>query len=543
MKRTTSWLAAVVAMVLVLSACGGQAEPAGTDPVDGGTVTVAIESDPAGQFNPHESGTDISAETLRAVFDSLVYLTPEGELKPWLATSWEVSEDQLSYTFTLREGVTFHDGEPFDAEAVKANFDHVRDPDTASKLASNLLGGKAYESTEVIDPQTVRINLNQPYAPLLTNLSSTYLGFISPKVLTTASDQLVAGGPGVTVGTGPYVLEQIVAGQEVSFTKNAAYAWGPEGESQGPSHPDRLVLRVLPEASVRAGALASGDVDIAGHLSPEDALSFAEDDQINLTRSESPGLPWTLFLNNRNGIFTDLQVRQAFQKGINISAAIEAVYAGTYQRAWSFLGANTPEYSDEFEESWPYDPEAANQLLDEAGWTERDAEGYRVKDGQRLSASWSLTQDRDRRGNLAEAFQADLREIGFELKLVPTDTGVFLQQLQSGEGYDIAAWSYVRTDGDVLRLHFHSELAPIQNAGWVNDPQLDEWVIAATRTTDRAERTELYRKVQERALEQAYSIPILPSHNIIGSRISVGGVETDIAGWPQLRTVWTTAGQ
>src|SRR5690606_33168466 len=153
---------------LALVGCSApSSEAASADPVDGGTITVAIDSDPASQFNVHVSAADISALVLRNVFDSLVVHDADGSFKPWRAESWDVSEDGLRYTFHLREGVTFHDGAPFDAAAVKANFDHVANPETKSQYAAALLGGDAYAGTEVVDDLTAVVTLNRPYAALL----------------------------------------------------------------------------------------------------------------------------------------------------------------------------------------------------------------------------------------------------------------------------------------------------------------------------------------------------------------------------------------
>ena len=133
---------------------------------------------------------------------------------------------------------SFHDGTPFDAAAVKANLEHVVNPDTKSLYAAALLGGEAYKGTEVIDDLTVRIDLSRPYAPLLQGLSTAYLGFYSPQVLATAADKLVAGGPDVTVGTGPYKFESYVDGQEITFTKNPIRLGPGKCDHAGAAHPD-----------------------------------------------------------------------------------------------------------------------------------------------------------------------------------------------------------------------------------------------------------------------------------------------------------------
>lgn len=543
-RRRTVALALVIGGALVLAACAGTGPVAtASDPVEGGTVTVGIDSDPDSQFNVHVSGADISANVLRNVFDSLVVQDVDGSFRPWLAESWEISDDGLEYTFHLKEDVTFTDGEVFDASAVKVNLDHVVDPDTKSQYASSLLGGDAYAGTEVVDDHTVIISLNRPFAPLLQGLSTAYLGFISPAVLETHADDLAAGGPDVTIGTGPWKLESYTAGQDVTFVKNADYDWGPENaEHTGPVRPDTLVYKILPENSVRVGALTSGEIDVAGNVSPADIPTLDADSSISIESVDAPGLPWSIFLNHKQGVFQDQSVRQAFQLGIDISSAVDAVYDGNYQRAWSVLSPTTPGgYDETLEGSWEYDPDAAEKLLDDAGWTETDADGYRVKDGQRLSAHWNATQTREDRASLIAAFQADLKKIGVELIIDQQESGAYLERLMSGD-YDIMDWSFVRPDGDILRLHLDSTLAPIQNASWVNDPQLDEWVLAASQETDADARAELYTKVQQRTIENADIVPVYVPGNITASSSSIGGLRADINGWPLLYDVWTAKG-
>jgi len=543
-KRSAALLAGAALAAVLLAGCSTTSSGAAGDPVDGGTITLAIDQDPGSQLDIHVTAADISALVLRNVFDSLVVQDSDGTIKPWLATKWEISDDGTEYTFTLRDGVTFHDGTKFDAAAVKANFDHVASPDTKSQYAAALLGGDAYKGTEVIDDHTVKVTLNRPFAPFLQGLSTTYLGFYSPKVLEQSADKLVAGGKGITVGTGPYVFEKYVDGQEIDLKKNPDYDWAPDNAThKGAARPDELRFTILPDNAVRAGVVGSGDADIAGNVSPTDVSTLKGDPDIQLNATEAPGLPWSIFLNHSHGVLADKNVRLAFQRGIDIDSAVKAVYDGQYDRAWSVLGPTTPNaYDASLEGTWKYDPALANKLLDEAGWTQRDSEGYRIKDGQRLSAKWLTTSaPREDRKSLADAFQADLKKIGFELIPNPEDSGAYIADLMGGS-YDIIDWSFIRPEGDILRLHLYSKFAPIQNASYVNDPQVDEWVTTAAASTDADERKELYAKVQKWAIDDAAIVPVYVPKYITASSTSIGGLRYDINGWPLLYDAWTAKG-
>jgi len=543
-RRATAWFALVTALAVTLAGCGGGGggDGAGDKPVEGGTLTVAIHQDPASQLDIHVTAADISGLVLRNVFDSLVEQDPDGSFKPWLAKSWDVSEDGLQYTFKLRDDVKFQDGQPFNAEAVKANFDHVSNPATKSQYASSLLGADAYKSTEVVDEYTVRVNLSRPYAPLLQGLSTTYLGFYSPAVLTSSADKLVVGGKGITVGTGPFVFESQTAGQNIKLSKNPDYDWAPENATHtGPAHVDDVVFRILPEDTVRTGVITSGEADVATNISAGDVEGLEANDEVKISSTEAPGLPWSAFLNHSRGVFADQKVRQAFQRGIDISSVVTSVYGGVFDRAWSVLGPKTPDsYDKSLEGTWDVDTDLANQLLDEAGWTKRDGDGYRTKDGKRLSARWiGVSGAREDRDTLVSSFQADMKKIGFEIVVEPLDSGAYITKLQSGD-YDIIDWSFIRADADILRLHLFSTMAPIQNASWVNDSHIDDLTLRASQSTDPAEREKLYQEVQKWVIDTAAIVPVYVPKAIVASSTKIGGLRETIYGWPVLYDVWTT---
>ena len=528
-RRAALSALATLAIIIPLAAC----TPAVTDDSPS-RIVFGIEganlSD--GHMDIHSTQLDVGSLVLRNTFDSLVFQREDGSFAPWLATTWSVSDDGLEYTFELRDDVTFHDGEPFNAEAVKANFDHVVAPETASAQAASLIGfaedGGYYLGTEVVDEFTVRVSFNQPYAPFLQGVSLPQLGFYSPKVLAEHGDELRAGGPGITVGTGPFILHEFIPGQELTFSANPNYDWAPEGyPHQGVAATDEFVIRILPEAAVRVGALASGEADVVADVSPTMVSQAGSDVTVNSV--ELPGIPYSLYINEANGVFADQNVRLAFSLGIDISSAVDAIFLGQYERAWSILAPTTPNsYEEGLENLWPYDPDEANRLLDEAGWIDRDSDGYRVKDGERLSASWiAWTPIPDDRAALADIIQSDLRQLGFEL------VRDVLEPAQYNERYgprtfDVTDWGFSSPDADVLRSHLHS--GGFQNASTVTKTFIDEMLDEAVASTDAAEREFLYREIQKWNFEQALIVPLyVPSEITIASN-TVEGLQFDLYG-------------
>lgn len=534
---------AAIAALALTAACGSggsgdDADASAGPPVSGGSLTFATDSEPTG-WNIHSSAADVVALIERNVFDSLVAQESDGSFVPWLAESWQVLDGGATYEFKLKDGVKFHDGTPFDANAVKLNFDHIVDPDTKSQYAAGLLG--PYTGTEVVDPLTVRVHFSQPFTPFLQAASTTYLGFYSPNALADP-DGLNSGT--AAVGTGPFTFGTYTKGQEVVLKANPDYAWGPDNaDHTGPAYLKTLTIRFLPENSVRVGALTSGQVDVIGGLPPANVKEVSNNQQLQYLHQDAPGLPYMLFLNNSRAPFDDERVRQAFQAAIDMDQLVQSVYFGAYKRAWGPLGPTTPNsYDDSLEGSIDFDVDKANDLLDEAGWTEKDSEGYRTKDGVRLTASWPTTQSpREQRDTLGQGIQAAVKKVGIFLDRTPMDSGSYLEHLNSGD-YDVTDWSFVRSDPDVLRLHLLSGHSPIQNAAYVDDPQVDAWVNQGAEEQDPAARKKIYVDVQNWVDEHAVMIPTYVPAYLVGAAADVLGLRFDPNAWPLFYDAWTSGG-
>jgi len=533
LRATLSTLAAV-GLIGSLAACAPQQEAALSTVEATATITFAIEGAnlSSGHMDIHSSQLDVASLVLRNVFDSLVAQDSSGEFVPWLASSWTISEDELQYIFTLREDVTFHDGEVFNAAAVKANFDHVVAPETASAQAASLIGfaetGGYYLGTEVLDDYVIAVNFSQPYAPFLQGLSLPQLGFYSPKVLEENAADLKAGGPGITVGTGPFVLSQYTPDQELVFSANPEYNWAPAHlEHQGRAASDTLVIRILPETASRVGALSSGDVDVAADFTPDMAGQLGSEFEVYSV--EMPGVPYSLYINEADGVFADERVREAFSLGMNIQPAIDSIYLGQFSRAWSILGPTTPNsYDPALENSWPYNPDKAGALLDAAEWTERDAEGYRTKNGARLSATWvSYTPVPDDRATLANFLQADLKTLGFELVREVLEPAQYMERYIP-RNFDLTDWAFSSPDADILRSHLAT--GGFQTVSAVSKPEVDQWLSDAVATSSASAREALYQRIQQWNAEQNLIVPLYVPSEITVAAPGVKGLTFDLYG-------------
>jgi len=532
-RHLVAGVAAATAAALLLAGCA-------SDPgSDDSTLTFAVDgANLASHMDPHATQLDIGALVQRATFDSLVFQGADGTLSPWLAESWEVSDDELTYTFQLRDDVTFHDGTAFDADAVVANIEHVIAPETASAQAASSIGfdsedpeAGAFESVEATGEYEVVFTFRRPFVTFLSALATTNLGIYSPTALAEHADDLRTGGPGISVGSGPYVLSELVADQEIVYTANPDYAWGPDGG--GVPAIDRLVVRIVPEESVRIGAFNSGDVTAVGRVNASvlgDVTREADVSNVSL-----PGVPYSMYINTKHGVFTDPLVRQAFRIGFDVDGPVESIFDGEVQRAWSILAPTTPNsYDASLEGSWPYDAAAAEDLLDQAGWTERDSDGYRTKDGQRLSAVWAAyTPVSDSNAALADSIQSDLKDIGFELVREQLEPAQYNERYATLD-FDLTDWGFGGTDADVLRNHLHS--AGFQNAANVSDPALDAILEEAVATSDPAVRERLYTQVQEWNQENVAIVPLYLPAVITVVSTDVTGLTYDIEGRPLFAT-------
>ncbi|WP_169984962.1 ABC transporter substrate-binding protein [Microbispora sp. H10836] len=536
--------AVFVSLSLALTACGtgdggAAAAKAPGGPVKGGTLTFGVNTEPSTCLDPHQSPADVAGLFTRPVLDSLVSLDTEGRIRPWLATSWTVSEDQKTYTLQLREGVKFSDGTPFDAAAVKANLDHIVDPATRSQLAAGYI--EPYEGSEVVGPHTVKVSFSRPYSPFLSALATAYFGIESPRSLEQPQDALCKK----VVGSGPFVIDEYVVQKGITYHRNPGYDWAAEGAGHtGAAYLDKLEIKVITEDSVRLGALTSGQVDAIAGVPPVNVRQVRADPRLTITTRQAPGGNYNYYPNTTSGPFADKRVRQAFRDGIDFATIVKNLYFGAFQPAAGPISPATDGYDKTLEGKAKYDPATANRLLDEAGWSAMDAEGYRTRDGRRLTIRWGFLKAfaREQRDTLAEQIQAEAKKIGFDVEFVAGTVNEWLEKYPKGD-YDLMDFSWQRADGDALRNLFDSASIPTdakfgQNAARLADKDVDGWLSDALDTTDQAERAELYAKVQQRVTDEAAVFPVYVFNYLLGAGEKVHGIGWEPQAYPTFYDAW-----
>ncbi|RLM24511.1 ABC transporter substrate-binding protein [Brenneria alni] len=500
-------------------------------PAQGGVLNVGLGSDTP-IIDPHITAYGVTALIARNVVDSLVGQAEDNRFTPWLAERWEINDDNTSYTFHLRKDVTFSDGTKLDAEAVKYNLERILDPKTTSSYAKSLLG--PIDNITTPDAYTVVIHYSSPFAPLLQGLSLPYLGIQSPAYLKNTPNT-----SNTVVGSGPFILDSFVKGSGSKLSKRADYNWGPGyAKHTGPAYLDGITFKYLPEASVRLGALTSGQIQAIDAVPPANYPSVKKNPRLDVITYENPGINRVLYFNTTKGPFQDVKVRQAFQSAADTATAVKAAYFGTLKAADNVVGPATLYYDPTVKSRWGFDLQKANQLLDSAGWNSKDSEGYRTKDGQRLTVTfvYATTNVEAADITLFQAIQYQVKQAGFALKLDPTDAGSFTSRTNAND-YDIASNYFVRAEPDILRTVFDSNYAPPNGNNFTRISVLDEKLRRAVGAGD-AERKQLYTDIQHDVIDKAYVLPVyIPAYQL-GLSKQVQGISWATNAKPNFYDVW-----
>ncbi|MDO5724081.1 MAG: ABC transporter substrate-binding protein [Flaviflexus sp.] len=527
MHRSSRIVAACAATSFILTACSPTDESAestapesstsstasaGSEaPSAGGTLIYASGDAEPTCLDPHVGGNYPQALVSSLYLETLFTQDPTGKTVPYLAESSEVSDDGLTHTITVREGITFHDGTPLTAEAVKANIEHLQDPDT--KSSTGYLAVSSVESVEVTDEMTAVLHLSVPDNALEESLSQLWTAIQSP----TALERDLETNCGSPVGTGPFQVESWERQQAINVVAYEDYVAADDPDGDAP-YLDGITWRFIPEAATRYAALQSGEVDVIDNAQPDTIKAATDSDQFGHLDAPRPGASNRLEFNSSKPPFDDPLVREAFIRAVDVDSGIDSLFFGTAQRSYSLL-SSVENLGVSREDLFFHDPDKANELLDEAGW-EMGGDGVRVKDGERLEIILpvSTNQSVPAEQSLFEQFQAQAGEVGFDMKIELLDLSSWYGAL--GEhNYNLVSAPYTKVGPAVLRILFHSDSTKPAPSGYfanhamVVDDEIDQLLVDAEETSDPAERADLYEKAQNKVLEGYYVLPLYDQQN------------------------------
>ncbi|MEA1854463.1 ABC transporter substrate-binding protein [Cytobacillus sp. OWB-43] len=512
MKKKKSFWLLIVLMVstLIFAGCnsstsgdngdeGGEADEGST----GGTLVFGRGGDST-SLDPAITTEGEAFKVTKNIFETLVeFGEQDTELHPGLATDWETSEDGLTQTLKLREGVKFHDGTDFNAEAVVFNFERWMAGNKEQFYYYNSQFGDKVDSVTAVDDYTVEVKLNTAIAPFYKNLAMSPFGIASPTAIVEHGDKFLEN----PVGTGPFKFQEWKRNDRITIVKNEEY-W-----DEGLPKLDSVIFRSIPENSARLNALASGEVDLI------DGVNFSDVQQIednpDLQTFERPTMNVAYVgLTNTRGPLQEKLVRQALNHAVNKEEIIDAFYAGAADPAVNPMPPVISGYNDEIED-YPYDPEKAKELLKEAGY----------EDGFEMEL-WAMPVPRPYMPDgqkIAEALQADFAEIGVKAKIVSYEWGTYLEKANNGEADSfLLGWTGDNGDADnFLYVLLDEDAIGSNNYTYYKNSEVHDLLLEAQATTDQAKRDELYKQAQVIIKEDAPWIPLVHSRPILAGKSNI----------------------
>ncbi|GAA3191374.1 ABC transporter substrate-binding protein [Dactylosporangium siamense] len=506
------------AVAFLIAGCGA-GDAAGSSAQAGGTLTVAVTSDPQ-CLDPQQAGSSDAITVNRQFVDSLTDHDPDtGKLGGWLATSWEADPKATSFTFHLREGATFSDGTPVDAQAVKDNFDGLVKLGAKAVQAATYLSG--YRESVVVDPRTVRVEFAKPNAQFLEATSTTSLGLVAKSSLAQPAADRCANG---VVGSGPFLLEQYTRNQQVVQRRRDGYAWSPARiTNRGAAYLDRLVFKIVPEANVRVGLLESGQADAVLGVGPQDTDRVKRAGLV-ISARPNPGLVYGINVNRSRPLVADGAVPRAIQRAVDRRQVVDTILSPDYHPATSVLSAPTLGYVD-LGGKLSADPAAATEILTTAGWVP-GADGMRVRNGQRLSLVVRYyTPDSGLAQSSLELIQQQLKKIGVDVVLKPTPVAQAIQTFKDGD-YDLIWGNASAADPDILRNYFTVQGL---NAVRLTAGPLQDALYAQAGEGDPARRAQQVALAQQLLLDDGWAIPVYEPTTVVGLSAKVRGVRFDAA--------------
>jgi peptide/nickel transport system substrate-binding protein len=513
-------LGAYGALSGVLAGCS-----AGSSPSSSGTkaLETGVFQNPD-SLDPGQTGLVSVAQMLGAMFDVLIWKFPnDPNYYPGLANSYSVSADAKTYTFKLKTNVTFHDGTPFNAAAVKASFDHIVDPATKSLSAIGALG--PYVETRVLDTYTAQVVFSAPNAAFVNEMTQSTLAISSP----TALKKYGSSYDTHPVGTGPFVFQQFLNDNKVVVTRYPHYNWGPAPlGGAGPALLDQITFRILPDPSSQYDALTTSEIQIAQNLNPGDVNSAVSAGKKKLTALSS-GMPYCIMINAQKSPTNDLAVRQAIEYSINTKSIISTLFQGLYTPATSVLTPVTAGYSAD-QDLWSYNPSKAAQLLDSAGW-KMGSNGVRAKGGQSLSLQFINIANFGFDG-ISQLMQAQLKAVGIESTITDQAFPSVATTYNQGK-QNLADWFYYDVDPYLFNTVFNS--ANIKGGfNWehYDNPAINAQIAAANEDTNDASRTAKYQAIALTLAQSATIIPIYNLESIVVTQPNVSGIKFDLTAQP-----------
>ncbi|PLT44633.1 Dipeptide-binding ABC transporter, periplasmic substrate-binding component [Paenibacillus pasadenensis] len=504
-------------------ATGSPAPTTSTAPSDGAassqdTLIVARGGDSAA-LDPAIVTDGESTKVTEQIFEGLLSYKPgTTEVQPALAESYEVSDDGLTYTFKLRQGVKFHDGTDFNADAVVFNFNRWSDPNSPNKYEGDSFyyydsmfgpeGSRVIKEVKAIDPATVQFTLNKPQAPFLQNIAMPSFGIASPKAVEEKKDKFKSE----PVGTGPFVFKEWKRSESITVEKNPNY-W-----QSGLPKLARVIITVIPDNSARLTALQNGEIDLMEGVNPDDLGTLESNAELQRIERPSFNVGYVGF-NLKKKPFDDPKVRVALSHAVNKEGIISAFYAGLAEAAVNPMPPSTLGWNADVKD-YPYDLEKAKQLLADAGYPNGLPEEMVF---YAMPVARPYMPDGKK---VAEAIQADFAKIGVKTRIESPEWATYLDDAKDGEKDDLFMLGWNGDNGDPDNFLFtllHKDTIGSNNYSFYSNEEVNKLLSEGQAETDPAKREELYKQAQVLIKQDAPWIPLVHSTPLLAGKANLKG--------------------
>jgi peptide/nickel transport system substrate-binding protein len=507
-------------------------------PRKGGTLRIGFAPTEPPSLDPQNHSNTNTGNIIGMIYDSLLAQDPYTSqyIAGPLTESFAISQDQRTWTFHLKKGVTFQDGTPFNAQAVRKDYERALDPAAKSQVTGIYLPPKATFDTP--DDYTFTITSPQPYGPMASHLFwDAFFGISSP----TARAKSGADYDRHPVGAGPFTFKEWAAGDHITLQRNENYTWGaPFLKNKGPAYLDSVFIKIITETNTVVTGLQSGDIDVA-YLPNQFYDDFAKDKNFQILTRPSGALS-ALGWNLDRWPFTDLPTRQALMYGFDRQRFLTVMEGGHGKLMYGTIVPALPFYwAGEQDEGQKYDLAKAKAMLKAAGWSDPNKDGFIEKDGKPFRVTLAAGgTDINVRWSSIVADQG--KQLGIDVQIVTLETAALTARLNSGD-YDLFQFGYDTVDPDILTFFFAKSQIPVNgspglNRSHLNDAKLED-LLTRQRTTLGDDRRQAVQDCVRYMMQQAFILPLYtPEKNTVVNKKVKGLIfYPDAADW-ELTDTW-----
>ena len=495
---------------------------------DASSVTIGLSQEPV-SLDP-AAGLYVAEQFVdQQIYEPLIYADPELNFHAGLATEWSANDEGTEFSFTLREGVKFHDGTDFTAKDVKVSMDRAAEGKSVAAASPSIMTD--YIETEIVDDTHVVIKFSTPHATFLQDLTRPWMMIVSSAAIEAEGDDYGR----MPVGTGPFKLTEWVAQDHITLVKNEDYNWAPDFYAHdGAAYLDEIDFRFMPEAATRLTAFESGEAQIVQDPSYLEASLYAEDPNVQLFTFAAPGMTSHQMINTEKSPTDDINVRKAMIYAVDQETLVQTAFYGLQPAAHSVISPTTWSYNEEAASLYSYDPAKAAALLEESGWVDTDGDGIREKDGEKLHLEYVALPAYE--ASFMELLAYYFNQVGFEVNIIQLDDAGVSEYGYNSE-HNLLNMGWISRDPSVLYITYYSgNITDGTQSAYTRfrDDRLDEILLTAPQTLDEDARKALYEEAQMIIMENALVVPVHCYGSVYLADINIEGFRLDGEGFPYL---------